>query len=56
MDTLIELYPLFRALWVVWFLLLFVGMLVWVMRPAAKERYRAMGQLPFNDDPRPPRR
>ncbi len=56
MQTLIELYPLFRALWVVWFLLLFVAMLGWVMRPSAKDRYQAMSRLPFNDDPQSPRR
>ena len=52
MQTLIDLYPLFRTLWVVWFFLLFAGMLVWVMRPSAKDRYRTMGEIPLQDDPR----
>ena len=52
MDTLIGLYPTLKALWVVWFFLIFIGMLVWVMRPSAKDRYRAMGEIPLNDDQR----
>ncbi|HYF08540.1 MAG TPA: CcoQ/FixQ family Cbb3-type cytochrome c oxidase assembly chaperone [Acetobacteraceae bacterium] len=52
MDTLIALYPVFRAIWVVWFFLLFVGLVLWVMRPSAKGRYAAMARLPLNDDPR----
>ena len=52
METLIAIYPALKALWVVWFFVLFVGLVIWVMRPSAKDRYAAMAQLPLNDDPR----
>lgn len=52
MDTLIAIYPTLKAIWVVWFFVLFIGVVAWVMRPSAKARYAAMAQLPLNDDPR----
>lgn len=52
MESLIAAYPTLKALWVVWFFVLFVGMVAWVMRPSAKARYQAMARLPLNDDPR----
>ena len=52
MDTLIALYPMLKALWVVWFFVLFVGVVAWVMRPSAKGRYQDMARIPLNDDPR----
>ena len=51
MDWLVSIYPILRALWVVWFLLLFLGIVLWVMRPSAKARYREMGGIPLQDDP-----
>lgn len=56
MDTLIAIYPMLKAAWVVLFFLLFLGVVAWVMRPSARDRYAAMARLPLNDDPRPPRR
>jgi cytochrome c oxidase cbb3-type subunit 4 len=56
MDTLLSFYPMLKTVWVVWFFVLFVGMVAWVMRPSAKERYQAMARLPLNDDTRALRR
>ncbi len=54
MDWLASIYPTLRALWVVWFFLLFVGMVVWVMRPSKRKEYERAGEIPFQDerDPR----
>ena len=53
-DFLLSLYPHLRSLWVVWFLLLFVVMLVWVMRPSRRARYEADGRIPFRDEENSP--
>ncbi len=50
MDWLASIYPTLRALWVVWFFLLFVGMVLWVMRPSKKRDYERAGEIPFRDD------
>jgi cytochrome c oxidase cbb3-type subunit 4 len=50
LDALIEIYPTLRALWVVWFFLLFVGMVAWVMRPSKKRDYERAGDIPLRDD------
>ncbi len=55
MDFLIEIYPTLRALWVVWFFLLFVGVVAWVMRPSKKRDYERAGSIPLNDDDVPGR-
>jgi cytochrome c oxidase cbb3-type subunit 4 len=55
MDWLVSIYPTLRALWVVWFFLLFVGMVVWVMRPSKKKDFERAGEIPFRDDGKGPR-
>jgi cytochrome c oxidase cbb3-type subunit 4 len=55
MDALIALYPLLKTLWVVWFFLLFLGMVLWVMRPAKRRHYEQLGAIPFRDDAPAPR-
>ncbi|MBY0332809.1 MAG: CcoQ/FixQ family Cbb3-type cytochrome c oxidase assembly chaperone [Acetobacteraceae bacterium] len=54
-DFLLSLYPHLRALWVVWFFLLFVGMLALVLRPSKRAAYKEAGAIPLRDEP-PPRR
>ena len=49
MQTLIDLYPLLRSLWVVWFFVLFLGMLWLVLRPAKKAHYEAQADIPLRD-------
>ena len=55
-DFLLSIYPHLRALWVVWFLLLFVGMLVLVLRPSKRAAYERAGTIPLRDEPPGPRR
>ena len=50
-DFLLAIYPHLRALWVVWFLVVFVVMLVWVLRPSRRARYEAAGRIPFHEEP-----
>ncbi|WP_240789855.1 cbb3-type cytochrome c oxidase subunit 3 [Roseomonas sp. HF4] len=50
MDTLSDLLPLFRTLWVVWFFVLFLGMLWFVMRPSKKKHFEAQADIPLRDD------
>jgi cytochrome c oxidase cbb3-type subunit 4 len=50
-DALVAIYPTLRALWVVWFLLLFVGMVLWVMRPSKRGEFERAGGIPLRDGP-----
>lgn len=45
------LYPLLRSIWVVWFFLLFGGILTWVLWPRNKQKLESHGTIPFRDDP-----
>lgn len=57
METLSDLLPLFRTLWVVWFFVLFLGMLWFVLRPSKKEHFESQADIPLRDDdalPAPP--
>jgi cytochrome c oxidase cbb3-type subunit 4 len=58
MDTLSDLLPLFRTLWVVWFFVLFLGMLWFVLRPSKKQHFESQADIPLRDDddaiPAPP--
>ena len=53
MDNLVALYPLLRTVWVVWFFLLFVGMLAWVFRPGTRAEYQTCAAIPLRDEPAP---
>ena len=55
-EFLLSLYPHLRALWVVWFFLLFVGMLALVLRPSKRAAYEEAGAIPLRDEPLGPRR
>ena len=48
--TLLELYPLLKALWVVWFMLLFVGIVCWALRPAARRRFERLALIPLREE------
>lgn len=50
------LQSLFSTLWVVWFFVLFTGIILWVMRPAKRRDYERLGTIPLRDDaPQSPR-
>jgi len=55
MENLVELYPALRALWVVWFFVLFLGMLCLVLRPSRKQHFEALADIPLRDDRARPR-
>ena len=44
------LYEFARTFWVVWLMLLFVGLVVWVYWPRRKEELEAHGRIPLHDD------
>lgn len=50
-----ELLPLLKQLWLVWFLVLFLGIVFWAFRPSARRRFEADAMIPLNDDPSPAR-
>jgi len=50
MSALIDQLPLLRSLWVVWFLVLFLGMLWFVLRPSKKAYFEAQADIPLRDD------
>jgi len=47
---LAELYETARSLWVVWLMLLFLGVVFWAFRPKNKKRFEDDAQIPFKDD------
>jgi cytochrome c oxidase cbb3-type subunit 4 len=58
MQTLIEGLPALRAMWVVWFFVLFLGMLWFVLRPSKKRHFEDQANIPLREDdarPRSPR-
>ena len=50
MQTLSDLLPLIRSLWVVWFFVLFLGMLWFVLRPSKRKHYESQADIPLRDD------
>lgn len=46
-----ELYETFRSLWVVWLMLLFVGLVVWTLWPSRKRSLDQAARIPLQDDP-----
>ncbi|NKE46746.1 cbb3-type cytochrome c oxidase subunit 3 [Roseomonas frigidaquae] len=47
---LVALQPLFSTLWVVWFFVLFIGILIRVLAPARKREFEQAGDIPFRED------
>ena len=45
-----DVYAILRSLWVVWFLLLFLGIVGWAMWPANRRRFDDLGRIPLRDD------
>ncbi len=50
MEWLAANYVLLKELWIVWFVLLFVGIVVWAFWPSNKARLEAQGRIPLDDD------
>ena len=47
-----EFYGVVRSLWVVWLLVLFVGIVAWVMWPRRKKELEDQAKIPFKDGDR----
>jgi cytochrome c oxidase cbb3-type subunit 4 len=54
MQWLAALHGTFATLWVVWFFVLFTGIILYVMAPWRKRGYERAGEIPLRDEP--PRR
>lgn len=50
MNALSELLPLLRTMWVVWFFVLFLGMLWLVLRPSRRQHFESQADIPLRDD------
>jgi len=44
-----HLHGLLTTAWIVWFFVLFTGILVWAFRPARRERFERARQIPLRD-------
>jgi cytochrome c oxidase cbb3-type subunit 4 len=45
------LQPILPTLWVVWFFILFTGIILYVMAPWRKRAYEQAGDIPLRDEP-----
>ncbi|WP_114393679.1 cbb3-type cytochrome oxidase subunit 3 [Oleisolibacter albus] len=46
-----ELYPLLQQIWIVWFVVLFSGIVVWAFWPTRRRRLEDQGNIPLRDGP-----
>jgi len=44
------IYPVLKSLWVVWFMLLFLGIVAWVMWPSRRKQLEDHGRIPMRGD------
>ena len=44
-----ELYLWIRSLWMLWLLLLFIGIVAWVYWPSRRRQMERHGEIPFRD-------
>ncbi|KZD05826.1 cbb3-type cytochrome oxidase subunit 3 [Oceanibaculum pacificum] len=50
MDIFQELAGALRHYWGLWLMLIFLGMILWTVRPGAGKRYRDASRIPLNDE------
>jgi cytochrome c oxidase cbb3-type subunit IV len=50
---LLKLQSVLNTLWVVWFFVLFLGMLWYVMRPSKKQHFASLADIPLRDEAGP---
>lgn len=50
LEWLAQHYEALRQMWVVWFMLLFVGIVAWAFWPSNRERLERQGRIPLDDD------
>ena len=44
-----RLHEILSTVWVVWFVILFTGILAWVMRPGSRDVARRHAEIPLRD-------
>lgn len=44
-----QLHGLLTTVWVVWFFVLFTGIVLWAFRPARQERFERARAIPLRD-------
>ncbi len=49
-ETFKDAYDLLRPLWVVWLMLIFLGIVVWAYWPKRKAEMDDHAQIPFRED------
>jgi len=49
-DLYLTLQPILPTLWVVWFFVLFTGIILYVMAPWRKRSYEQLGDIPLRDE------
>jgi cytochrome c oxidase cbb3-type subunit 4 len=45
-----ELYEFLRSLWVVWLILIFLGIVAWAFWPGNRKRFKRDADIPFRED------
>ncbi|MFZ4408430.1 MAG: cbb3-type cytochrome oxidase subunit 3 [Paracraurococcus sp.] len=45
-----RLQSLLSTIWVVWFFVLFLGMLWYVLRPSKRQHYASLADIPLRDE------
>ncbi|RAI59896.1 cbb3-type cytochrome oxidase subunit 3 [Roseicella frigidaeris] len=49
--TVESLHSLLSTIWVVWFFVLFLGILVYVLRPSKRRHFERLADIPLRDEP-----
>ncbi len=50
LDWLTAQFELLQQLWILWFMALFIGIVVWAFWPGNKRRLEKHGRIPLDDD------
>ena len=47
------IYPAIRSLWVVWLVVLFLGIVTWAFWPSRRKKLQDQANIPLRDDQEP---
>jgi len=51
LNVFAAIHPMLATVWVVWFFVLFGGIVLYVMAPHRKHGYERAGDIPLRDEP-----
>jgi len=51
LNVFAAIHPMLATIWVVWFFVLFGGIVLYVMAPHRKHGYERAGDIPLRDEP-----